>query len=224
MKDINDTEGVIKFNLKYSASPIDGKVQKTCCDRIKTLSAWRMILRQLGLIGQDPLRYEGLGFGNISIRVEPASTQFLITGTQTGAVTDLHSNHFSLVTSASPEHNSIAATGEIHPSSEAMTHASIYQAVASAQTIVHIHHPLIWTLTDTLGLASTDQSVAYGTPEMAKAVRQLTQHISDNQTGVFSMLGHEDGVIAYGRNIKQVAETIIELYAQALIISGGISS
>ncbi len=218
---LSETEGVIKFSLDYTQSPLPTRIVDFCRERIVTLNAWRNILKQLGMIGQHPERYGGLGFGNISIRTEPNSNAFLITGTQTGKLDYLQHQHFSLVTAANTQLNSIQATGQIRPSSEALTHASIYTAAPSVQAIIHIHLPLIWQMTRQLNIASTESIIAYGTPEMAAAVADLVKSMPTDQPTVFSMLGHEDGVLAYGAKIECVAQTMISLFALALKMNNG---
>jgi hypothetical protein len=213
---LNETEGVIKFSLDYTNLPLPAHLVNTCAERLATLNAWRHILKQLGMIGQDPQRYAGLGFGNISIRTKPDNNAFLITGTQTGILHTLQHQHFSLVTTANTQLNSIVASGETQPSSEALTHASIYAAEPLAQAIIHIHYPLIWTLSTQLNLPATSNNIAYGTPEMATAVTNIVKSMPTNQPAVFSMLGHEDGVVAYGATIPSVAQSLVDLLAVAL--------
>jgi hypothetical protein len=185
---LSETEGVIKFSLDYTQSPLPTRIVDLCRETIVALNAWRNILKQLGMIGQHPERYGGLGFGNISIRTEANSNAFLITGTQTGKLDYLQHQHFSLVTAANTQLNSIQATGQIRPSSEALTHASIYTAEPSVQAIIHIHLPLIWQMTRQLNIASTESIIAYGTPEMAAAVADLVKSMPTDQSTVFSML------------------------------------
>ena len=218
---MKETEGVIKFSLDYTQSTLSKRIVDLSRARLSTLNAWRNILKLLGMIGQNPKRYGGLGFGNISIRSESNNNTFLITGTQTGTLNYLHQQHFSLVTTENTEHNSIVATGETRPSSEALTHASIYSTDPSVQAIIHIHHPLIWQMTRQLNLPATSRNIAYGTPSMATEVVQIVNSISTGQPVVFSMLGHEDGVIGYGVNIESVAQTIIGILALALKIENG---
>ena len=50
---------------------------------------WRALLYQHKLIGQDPMRYGGYGYGNLSVRLAPydappALRAFIISGSQTG--------------------------------------------------------------------------------------------------------------------------------------------
>lgn len=213
---LSETEGVIKFNLDYTDSPLPKRIVDNCEENLSKLNAWRNILKQLGMIGQDPHRYGGFGFGNMSIRAESNNNAFLVTGTQTGKPAYLQHQMFSLVTSADTENNSIVASGEIRPSSEALTHASIYSADQTIQAIIHIHYPLIWQLSKQLNLPVTASNIAYGTPEMASAVTNLVKSIPTNQPAMFSMLGHEDGVVAYGTTIESVAQNLIGQLALAL--------
>ncbi len=212
--ELKETEGVIKYKLDYSNRPLTDEVLNHCISRISMVNAWRRILKQLGLIGQEPSRYGGLGFGNMSIRLQPNSHAFLITGTQTGILEQLQQQHFSLVTSANTAHNNIIATGETQPSSEALTHASLYSA-ASVEAVIHIHYPPIWRLSRQLKLPIIEKNITYGTPEMANAVARLMQSQPKNQPVVFSMLGHEDGIIAYGTTVDAVALSLMKVLALA---------
>jgi hypothetical protein len=55
-------EGVIKFDLRYTCTkPVD-------LAPYAQLNDWRSVLWERALIGQDPLRYGGYGFGNVSQR------------------------------------------------------------------------------------------------------------------------------------------------------------
>ena len=74
-------EGVVQFKLTFlPADPLPASM-------LGNLNAWRQILYRLGLIGQDPHRYGGLGFGNVSIRLESGNANsFIISGTQTGGL------------------------------------------------------------------------------------------------------------------------------------------
>ena len=67
MKDMH-REGVIKFDLDYREGP------PVSADYLTELNAWRTIFCRLGLLGQDPARYGGLGFGNLSRRYPEIST------------------------------------------------------------------------------------------------------------------------------------------------------
>ena len=115
-------EGVVQFNLTFlPADPLPAAM-------LGSLNAWRQILYRLGLIGQDPHRYGGLGFGNVSIRMESGNNaSFIISGTQTGGMDRLSPEHYTLVKTFDPATNSVVAEGVVRPSSESLTHGSLYR-------------------------------------------------------------------------------------------------
>ena len=86
------------------------------------------------------------------------------------------------------------------PPSESLPHASYYDVHGSATCALHAHSPDIWQNLVELGIAVTDESVAFGTPEMAKEVRWLITDM--DSPGIFSMGGHEDGVFTFGRFVS----------------------
>ncbi len=211
----HEQEGVIKYQLKHHLESLSDDYS------ITAINAWRTLMYRLQLIGQDDARYEGYGFGNISQRIEFNSEQFMISGTQTGHIPVLAIDNYCLVTSATPELNQIHATGLCKPSSEALTHASVYLQDKKIQAVIHAHCPEIWRNTRKLKLSHTTKSVAYGTPEMAIAVNQLLQGESWQQASIFTLLGHEDGVIAFGENLSQAANVLIEKLSLAVAIEQG---
>src|SRR5262245_50101692 len=86
---INMEEGYTKYNCIWIKSAPIPPEDLVC------INTWRQKLFELGLIGA----YKGqIGFGNISIRVRNSS-QFIITGTQTGHIPFLENHHYTLVTS-----------------------------------------------------------------------------------------------------------------------------
>lgn len=210
---MSETEGVIKYQLEHQTIALDTNLS------LGEINAWRIILFKLELIGQIEGRYEGYGFGNISQRIKQHNlkpAQFIISGTQTGGIESLTNKHYSLVLAAYPDKNSIISKGECRPSSEALTHASVYQQNYEIQAVIHVHCPEIWHNTDSLKLAHTKADIAYGTPEMATEVERLFQTSLSQDTGIFSMLGHQDGIIAYSDSIEKAACLLIKYYALAI--------
>jgi ribulose-5-phosphate 4-epimerase/fuculose-1-phosphate aldolase len=197
-------EGVIKFDLEFTAaaaSPVPG---------LEELNAWRCIFRQLGLIGQDPARYGGCGFGNISRRLPPydaarSHPSFVISGSQTGHLAELSSAGFATVSECDAERNRVVASGPIRPSSESLTHGAVYNVRADIRIIFHVHSPTIWRRAALLGLPVTDPMVLYGTPAMAREVARKI----DSGAGVLVMGGHEDGVIAFGHTADEAGTALM---------------
>ena len=212
---MSEQEGVIKYKLTHNKAPLEKHIS------ISEINAWRSIFFKLDLIGQHPDRYAGYGFGNISQRINPTHSenlQFIISGTQTGYIQTLSKKHYCCVLEARPDINSIKSSGETHPSSEALTHASVYQHDKTIKSVIHVHSPDIWSYTQQLKLAHTAADIPYGTPEMANKVRSLLQSENMENTGIFSMLGHEDGIIAFSDSIQKTALILIDYYAKAMML------
>ncbi len=200
---MTEQEGVIKFNLEY-AEQILRDIP------VEPLTAWRSILKDLGLVGQTPERYDGYGFGNVSIR---HGDGFLISGTQTGALDHVTLSDYALCETWDLPGNAVTAIGEVKPSSESLSHASIYDVNPAVTCALHVHSPDIWQAAQRLGIPITDKDVPYGTPEMAKAVRRLIQNMP--LPGIFSMGGHEDGVFTFGTSLAEAGELLVSMLAKA---------
>jgi len=203
-------EGVVKFSIDF---------QETLCltpGMTAELNGWRHILHRLGLIGQEPGRYQGLGFGNISCRMEVPAGSFLISGTQTGKAPYLSCSQYALVTACDPPANSIRAIGLTRPSSEALTHGQLYLLDTAIGSVVHAHSPEIWSRAEAMGLPCTPGAVAYGTAEMARAVEELFSLRTVREHRLFVMGGHEDGVVSFGRNLREACEVMIAALAAAV--------
>lgn len=207
-----DREGVIKYRLEHEQNELPPGIE------IRELNAWRTLFHRLGLIGQTPEKYNGLGYGNISQRLAPGSHQFLISATQTGQLPSLSLNHYALVIEASPEQNRIRSRGLSAPSSEALTHASIYRQDCSIQAVIHVHSSELWQNTLGLHLPHTTADIAYGTPAMARAVTELFASGRLESLPLFSMLGHEGGIVAFGSSVESAATVLIAQLAKALMV------
>lgn len=209
---MSEKEGVIKYRLLHEP----GSLPKTV--DIRLLNAWRSLLFKLGLIGQCPKRYHGLGYGNISQRLNPKQPAFLISGTQTGHLPLLGPEHFAIVQTASPRENTILSNGPCQPSSEALTHAGVYLHRPECQAVIHVHCPEIWRQTMALKLPHTAADIAYGSVQMADAVACMFDAGDLDRLPLFSMLGHEDGIVAFGDSLAAAASTLLEQLAIALAI------
>ncbi len=203
-----EEEGVIKFDLQFkTAEPVSMKT-------LYELNRWRSILWKHKLIGQDPDRYEGYGFGNVSQRIAPFDAEcgkraFVISGTQTGEQEELDSNHYAIVSAWDTAHNQVIASGPVKPSSESLTHAMIYDLDNELRAILHVHSPDIWKTAADQGIPVTDASIEYGTPEMALEVRRLFTETNVRQSRIFSMGGHEDGIVSFGHNVEQAGQSLL---------------
>ncbi len=213
-----EQEGVVKFELRFTPAP------PVAPDWVRELSAWRRILHLTGLVGRDPQRYGGVGYGNVSRRLPAAHAgaqpRFLISGTQTGHLPVLDAGHYATVLACHPEGNRIVAEGPVHPSSEAMTHGVLYALDEAVQYVMHVHSPEIWRHARALGLPATPADVAYGTPAMAEAVRRLLRDGPARERSIFAMAGHEDGIIAFGRSAEEAGQILLRHLARAFRLEG----
>lgn len=200
-----EEEGVIKYQLEFQdAEPL-------LSHDFSDLTRWHHRFKTAGILGQDPGRYEGYGFGNISQRL--ADDTFVISGTQTGNRDTLAPGDYAHVLGADIEHNLIEAEGRIAPSSEALSHAAIYALSSEIRFVFHVHSPRIWQTRHMLGLPETSADVPYGTPQMAREIRRLYEEGPLQSGKVLAMAGHDDGIIGFGRAADEAGEAIMRLLA-----------
>jgi hypothetical protein len=210
-------EGIVKYQLRFTPAP---PVDLSACPE---LNAWRRMLHLSRLLGQEPGRYDGYGYGNISRRVAPWNAagplrRFIISGTQTGGLPELTSQHYALVTECRPETNMIVAEGPIKPSAESLTHGTLYALDDNLRVVMHAHSPDIWRSAALLGLHSTRADVPYGTPEMAEEVQRLFRDTDVSAHGIFSMAGHEDGVVAFADSAERAGTILLSCLARSFAL------
>lgn len=213
---MSQADGVIKFDLVFKPAPAINDLT------MEELNYWRTKLYEAGLIGQDPHRYEGFGFGNVSCRLSPFESsphhrRFLITGTQTGGLATLAPEHYVCVTDCDPQANRIIAEGPIRPSSEALTHGMIYDLDESIRCVMHVHSPDIWGQAASLNLPQTSREAPYGTPQMAYEVEQLFKAGVLKDLPLFVMGGHQDGVVSFGRTAEEAGTWLLQTWSQARV-------
>ncbi|MDH5622637.1 MAG: class II aldolase/adducin family protein [Gammaproteobacteria bacterium] len=194
-------EGYIKYRMHWTPQPAP-YVAAT-----KRLEVWRRPLFKAGLIGQ----YDNppIGFGNISMRCGEAG-QFLITGTQTGRVALSNEAHYALVTDYDIAGNELSCRGPVQASSEAMTHAAIYELDPAINAVVHVHSQSLWDRYVNI-LPTTHPDIAYGTPEMAREFARLYSESGFQSQGIAVMGGHAEGLLSIGATLALAATRILAL-------------
>lgn len=201
-------EGVIKFQLEFSPRP------ELSDASLGELIAWQKIMQGLRLIGRDPLRYGGLAYGNLSLRLE--KNGFAISASQTADSPLPSARDFCQVTGWDCSTNRVIAQGPARPSSESLTHAALYDADPVIRCIIHAHTPEVWQRRADLGLSRTAEHVAYGTPEMAIEMARLYRELGFHGHGVLAMGGHQDGVVSFGRDADEAGLEMVRLLRRAL--------
>jgi ribulose-5-phosphate 4-epimerase/fuculose-1-phosphate aldolase len=211
-------EDVIKFDLRHrntrAADPPE---------ILHVLNAWREMLWRLHLVGQDPERYGGFGFGNVSLRLAPFDApvnrrRFLISATQTGSLAVLDDTHYTVIDEYDPVKNLIVSTGALPPSSESLTHGMIYNMDNGIRAILHVHSPDIWETAGEAGIPIADARVAYGTPEMTVEVARLFRQTDVRQRQLFAMGGHRDGMVAFGTTVNETGRVLIDALVASLAL------
>ena len=197
-------DGVIKYQLDFQPST---PLKLSSFEEIEKL---RRRLFALKLIGVQ----EGIGYGNISQRVDNDS--FVITGTQTGHLIELDQNHYSLIEKYEDKKFYLKASGAIKPSSEALTHGTIYNLHNDIQAVVHIHSKSIWRFMLDNNSYLRTKNVEYGSIEMIEEVNRIFSNTNPLLNSKFVMSGHEDGVMVFGRNLKEAELTLFSILGQML--------
>lgn len=190
-------DGVIKFQYDWKKE----KLETT--KYLEELIRSRDLAHEKGFIG---IYDDGIGYGNISRRVEGG---FLVSGSATGSIPQSHSDHFSFVHRWSVEENKIWCRGPLAASSESLTHAVIYEELPHINVILHIHDLQLWERYYH-ALPSTCSHIPYGTTDMACAVKFLLKNLNKDED-VFLMKGHEEGLVAYGKNFESVFQIFTDL-------------
>ncbi|HPO48947.1 MAG TPA: class II aldolase/adducin family protein [Spirochaetota bacterium] len=194
-------EGIIKFNVEkwINTPPIDKEIYQD-------IEKIRKKLYDLKFIGC----YEenGLGYGNISQKIDEKS--FVISGSQTGHLSDLNGENYSVVEKVDFEKNSIVCRGFCKPSSEAITHAAFYASNKNITSVIHIHNLKIWEkMIKDADVFSTPLEAEYGSVKLYQSIFELLREKSDFFPLVIVMKGHKEGVISAGQSVQTAFEELI---------------
>jgi L-ribulose-5-phosphate 4-epimerase len=194
------TEGYLKFNPFWIKEPIS--IDPGLLSKINQV---RSELIAKGYLGVLP---DGIGFGNISVRVGDTNL-FIITGSATGRFLVLDISHLALVESISIAENSLVCRGLTVASSEGLSHAVIYENIREVNAVIHIHSVELWK-NNFNKLHTTDAAAEFGTPEMAYSIERLTKKIQSS-SGVMIMGGHVNGLIAFSTSLHHAFQQLVAL-------------
>jgi ribulose-5-phosphate 4-epimerase/fuculose-1-phosphate aldolase len=189
-------DGVIKFNCEWSNEPLAIQVP----DELKL---WRDKMHQQKLIGE----YTDIkiGYGNISIKTNEG---ILISGTQTGSIYPIMDENFTLITAYDIKANKVTCKGPVKASSESLTHAAVYAVDKTINAIIHVHNQELWERLINK-VPTTKKGIAYGTPQMALEIKRLFDETNVVQDKIIVMGGHEEGIITFGKNLKEAGQLIL---------------
>jgi len=198
-------DGVIKYNFDFKPSlPLNES-------KFTKIELLRERLFTLGLIG---VTEDGIGYGNISNRLD--KERFVITGTQTGHLAQLNASHYALVEAYDDKQFYLKSTGSIKPSSEALTHGTIYNLSEEIGAVIHIHSKVLWNFMLLNGYLETED-VEYGSLEMIEEVERLYASVNPLLNPKFVMAGHEEGVMFFGQTLHDAELTLYEIIEKLLL-------
>ena len=194
-------EGYVKYISRWTEGlPPDAEA-------VAYLDLWRRPLFAAGLVGE--YADIGVGYGNLSVRT-PGSGRFIITGTQTGHLETTGPEHYAEVTRTDIPGNTVWSTGAVRASSEALTHAALYELSTGIGAVVHVHSRPLWEhFLDEL--PTTRPDVPYGTPAMALEFQRLWSESRFPAEGIAIMAGHDEGVVSIGRDLGEAANRVLRL-------------
>ena len=93
-------------------------------------------------------------------------------------------------------------------SSEALTHAALYELDAGICAIVHVHSLILWR-TLIHRVPTTAEEVRYGTREIAREFLRFYRETDLPEIGVAVMAGHKEGIVTFGHTMEQAAQRIL---------------
>jgi len=197
------TDGVIKYNFDF---------EKTIAleqSKYLQIEELRERLYALKLIGIQ----DGIGYGNISQKSSDGT--FVITGTQTGHLDSLSGEHYAHILRYSDRDFYLKSCGMIKPSSESLTHGTIYNLHDEIRAVIHIHSKSIWKFMLKNSYLKT-KDVPYGTKEMIDEVNRIYADKEPLSDAKFVMSGHEDGVMSFGRTLKEAELNLYGVISEIL--------
>ena len=131
---------------------------------------------------------------------------------------ELTSEHYTKVTTFDCQQNYLVCEGAIKASSESLTHGAIYESNPDINAVVHVHHLKLWQ--NLLNkVPTTDPDCAYGTPQMAAQISELSKLNLDkdkldqsklNQDKIIIMSGHQEGIITFGQDLQEAGDTLLK--------------
>jgi len=200
-----DKEGIIKFKVIFT------KEDSVLKEDISAINRWRNILFDKKMIGCE----NGIGYGNVSVladRLYDNKKAFIITGSQTGSISELTNKDYCSVIGYDFEKNLISAKGLIKPSSESLSHAAFYDTDDEIKSVIHVHCAKLWDKADKFNIPMIDKNAEYGSKEMAAEIIKTYKRYKKKKINLFCMAGHKDGLISFGKDLNEAGYAILEVF------------
>lgn len=191
-------DGIIKYSIEHQTATAPA------FSGYEILEALRSRLFALGLIGEKG----GVGYGNLSMRAEKPKS-FFISATQTGAKSILQQDSYTYIRDYDFNTFKVISQGKYQPSSEALSHAMIYEIDPKITSVIHIHSLPLWEFMKAQNRLAT--TAEYGTAEMVHEIASLYENRDPFPNNAFVMRGHREGIITFGRSVQEAELTLYNI-------------
>jgi hypothetical protein len=172
--------------------------------RIHALAEWCVAFDQYGLAPP----YDGGSYGNLSFRIMPGDSAFIITASSSGLGDSIANDRFVTVDTIDLAGGIVYARGSRLPSSESMVHHAIYRTRPDINAIFHGHCDNISRNATTLSAPITHREAPYGTRELVEQVMRILHR------GPFiEMRNH--GFLSTGKTIEEAGMRALEYAVRA---------
>lgn len=186
-------EGVIKFKYRCT-NPL-------FCTPLGIASQIIDTRNRLWVLGAVGVYADGICYGNVSTRSGKGNS-FYITASDTGRFKTLTPTQLVKVITCNIAQNLCLYKGSALPSSESLSHFTLYEGSSSINAVIHIHHAKLWHLLKGK-VPTTSPEVTYGSVEMVNEIRSLLSQGLLKSPGVLVMGGHEEGIMYFGKTLYE---------------------
>lgn len=171
--------------------------------RLEALQEWGRRLEALGVAPEAS--------GNLSCR---SQNGFLITrtGVPLGEIQREDWVEVTGVTARSDGGLEVESSGNHEPSRDASVHAAIYGRDPGAMAVFHLHPDYLETLSDVIGVPTTERHQLAGTVE---SVQEIQSFLDDHPDLTFFVLV-EHGIVAWADAIDRAGELVEAHHLQAM--------
>jgi ribulose-5-phosphate 4-epimerase/fuculose-1-phosphate aldolase len=194
-----EIHGGVKFRTEFRSAAVPTDV------RLEELKAWCAEFHKRNFAPP----YGEFSQGNLSFRIQPGETAFIISGSQVGWKDSLTDDKFVTVHGCDLEKGIVSTSGTRDPSSESMLHFAIYRARNDVQAVFHGHSREILKCVNRLNLPETREKAPYGSMELVRGVMEVLGNAD-------FVLMRKHGFISLGATMKEAGERAIETHRLCL--------
>ena len=195
-----EIHGGIKFRTVFLSAAIPQD------DRLEQLKAWCTEFHRRNFAPP----YGEFSQGNLSFRIRPERTAFIITGSQVGWKDRLDNDKFITVHDCDLDKGTVTVSGTRDPSSESMLHYAIYRKRKDVQAVFHGHsREILRCLDRPPEIPETLEKHPYGSLELVQSVMDV---LGDANFVIIK----KHGFISLGRSMEEAGRRALEVHRRCL--------